>query len=237
MGIRLGKLSSALERFNGILSRVNLRIRKIHNNSEILMVLDYFMNPTLTQESLERVGPEGDGGYYLPASYDQIRGFVSPGVGDLIGFDMHLLGLGMKGVLCDGTIDPKSVTPHPNMVFINKNIGLKKGQVTLEEIVNSEFNSIDELILQMDIEGDEFLILAHTEAETMKKFKIISLELHSLFRMLDQWQLQNLFIPMHKLLSENYNVISCHTNLIGKHFWFNGRKVPNIIEVTLLRKT
>ena len=237
MRIRFGKLSSTLGIINNVLSRFKLRVRKIHNTSEILMILDYFMNPTPIQESLKRVGPEGDGGYYLPASYDQIRGFVSPGVGDLIGFDMHLLDLGMKGVLCDGTIDANSVETHPRMVFINKNIGLQQGQITLEEIVNSEFSSGEDLILQMDIEGDEYLILSHTQPEVMRRFKIVSLELHSLFRMLDQWQLQNLFIPTYEILSANYDVVSCNTNLVGEYFWFQGRKVPNIFEVTLVRKS
>jgi hypothetical protein len=222
---------------NNILSRFNLRIRKVHNASEIMMILDYFMNPIPTKEPLIRVGPQGDGGYYLPPDYNLLPGFVSPGVGDLVGFDRHLLNLGMKGVLCDGTIDPKSIETHPNMVFVNKNIGFKKGQVTLEEIVNSEFDSEEDLILQMDIEGDEFLILSCTEPEVMRRFKIVSLELHSLFRMLDQWQLENLFIPMYELLSANYHVISCNTNFVGKHFYFQGRRQPNIIEVTLVRKS
>ena len=232
----LARIFGISENLNSFLYRFNIRIRKIHNTSEIHKVLDYFMTPILTGESLKRVGPEGDGGYYLPASFDKIRGFVSPGVGDIIGFDRYLLNLGMKGVLCDGTIDAEIVEPHPNMVFLNKNIGLGKGQVTLEEIVNSQFNSIDDLILQMDIEGDEYLILSFTPPEIIRRFRIISLELHSLFRILDQWQLQNLFIPMYKLFSENYDVVSCSTNEIGKHFYIGGRKQPNIIEVTLVRK-
>lgn len=222
---------------NGLLSRFDLRVRKVHNASQIMMILDYLMNPTLSKEPLIRVGPQGDGGYWLPENFNQIHGFVSPGVGDLVEFDKQLLNLGMKGVLCDGTINANSVETHPRMVFINKNIGLQQGQITLEEIVNSEFSSGEDLILQMDIEGDEYLILSHTLPEVMRRFKIISLELHSLFRMLDQWQLQNLFIPTYEILSANYDVVSCNTNFVGKFFYFKGRRQPNIIEITLVRKS
>jgi hypothetical protein len=61
---------------NGLLSRFDLRIRKVHNASQIMMILDYLMNPTLTKEPLIRVGPQGDGGSFRQISIRYTGSFL-----------------------------------------------------------------------------------------------------------------------------------------------------------------
>ena len=96
-------------------------------------------------------------------------------------------------------------------------------------------NDKSDLIMQMDIEGDEYQTLLSLKEDNLKKIRIMILELHNLR------EIKNIFFyKIVKTVLEKLNKYfyvchihpnnTCGLNIISKI------PVPNAIEVTLIRK-
>ncbi|WP_181699451.1 FkbM family methyltransferase [Chthonobacter albigriseus] len=188
---------------------------------------------------LIRVGGEGDGGYLLPVDFDGLGGCFSPGVGKTSAFEKHLIEeYGLQCYLADGSVEGPQIQ-HERIEFEKKFIGSTRNDkfMTLDSWVDRKFRGRvnEDLILQMDIEGWEYDTLIHLEKSTLRRFRIIALELHGLDRIFLQGCV-SMFDSIFRKLTEFHDVVHLHPNNYATIETRVGVEIPPLLEVTLHRK-
>ncbi|MEP3481253.1 MAG: FkbM family methyltransferase [Fuerstiella sp.] len=187
---------------------------------------------------LVRVGGNSDGGYLVPDVLDGIRYCFSPGVADTASFESDLHQRGIKSFLADFSVDgPPSGLPDCD--FVKKFVGAANSDstMTLDHWVAEKTSSedSDDMILQMDIEGAEYETILATSTETLKRFRLIVLELHKLNHLDNRLYFRMVDAAMSKL-GEHFDVAHLHPNNVGGLTRIAGLDVPRVAEITLLRK-
>ena len=211
---------------------------KIHASGQgALSSLLHSLHPVETQYPLIRLGPEGDGGYLVPDDLVGITTCFSPGVGDVSAFEEDCARRGMRVFLADRSVQGPS-SDNPNFNFLDKYIGLVDTDefISLDSWIDSSVSpSEDDFILQMDIEGAEWLALANISHRNLLRFRIIVVELHALDS-LHYWQQFHLRAPVLSRLLEDFVCVHLHPNNDGRNVVSNGMEIPQVLEMTLLRK-
>ena len=143
------------------------------NNIEKIITLDEIkrlvkiLKPFQTEHQLIRFGEFFDGGYLFPDDLSNINTYFSPGVSNSVHFEKDLLKRGINSYLADGSIS--SSPPLRRSSFIKKYLSNKDTDTTikLDTWVN-EYNPQpdNDLILQIDIEGSEYLVINSTSNNT-----------------------------------------------------------------------
>ena len=113
------------------------------------------------------------------------------GVGKSSAFELHLAD-GNKSFIADYSVE-KLPVEHPNFVF-EKFINSYSSDTTISYLNWKDKylkNYNNDLIMQMDIEGDEYKVFLDIPKTELKKFRIIVIEFHFLTRLFD---LHNQFI-------------------------------------------
>lgn len=197
------------------------------------------IRPLKTRFDLIRVGGASDGGYLLPDDLADIGVCFSPGVAGTATFEMDLLHSHQIGShLADFSVDAPPMNFQP-VSFTKKFIGTVNNDMfmTLDQWVHDQTDQsiTKDLLLQMDIEGWEYPTLLSTSEETLKKFRIIVLELHDI----ESWGHPHFFriadAFFAKLLTHFY-VVHNHPNNFCGTINLGGFESPRVIEITLLRK-
>ncbi len=98
--------------------------------------------------------------------------------------------------------------------------------------MNSEVSS--DLILQMDIEGDEYSIIFDTPVEILKKFRIMVIEFHNMDLLISEGGFELIRFAFNKILS-HFTVVHIHPNNNKKFFTFGEFLIPSVLEFTFLR--
>ncbi len=188
---------------------------------------------------LIRMGPLDDGGYLVPDDLDGITALFSPGTGHLTDFEVDAAARGMRVHAADGSIAPgdvpnRSVMTSFQQVFLGPH---DDGEhVSMASWVSEcEPGEEDDFMLQMDIEGGEYLTLVATPGSVLQRFRIIVLEVHDLSRLWDE-----AFFPlaraMFQKLNESHQVVHVHPNNVGGVSAYDGISIPGIAEFTYLRR-
>jgi hypothetical protein len=195
------------------------------------------LRPLESKLPLIRIGGRNDGGYLLPDDLEGIEGVFSPGVDVTATFEKHFTQLGIPCWLLDGSVDQP---PEKNELihFQKKWLGeqTSANTTTLEEWVNQHLPSSNELVLQMDIETAEWEILRTVDTNTLKKFRIIVIELHALSNKLLKPHKAKYLYSIFRKLSKNHSVVHFHPNNCCGADDVNGLMVPRIAEITLIRR-
>lgn len=197
------------------------------------------LHPVKTNFPLIRIGSPNDGGYLVPDDLEEISACFSPGVEVNSSFELDLLQKTNIGShLADYSVDGPPANFIPKS-FIKKFLGPNNNaiHITLENWVKSqsEFNLSQDFLLQMDIEGGEYLTLLTTPHEVLKRFRIIVLEIHAI----ECWAhplFFNTVEAMFEKILENFYVVHNHPNNHGAILNLNGFSTPQFLEITLLRK-
>ena len=123
------------------------------------------------------------------------------------------------------------------MHFEKKFVGVENNEVymTLESWVNRHTENTDDLVLQMDIEGDEYDVLMNVPMATLKKFRILVIEFHALQSLSDPFGFRIINFTFRKLL-EDFVIVHIHPNNVFKPVKVGSFMVPPIMEYTFLRK-
>ena len=209
----------------------------------------------------KRCGPKSDGGYIL---LDQISKNTDTlfcfGVENNIDFELEFVKKykPKKIILFDHTINNLPKKKLKKMKFIKKGLSdiKSKKYVTLNEITK---NSLNDNILKMDIEYDEWKIFEKVSTETLLKFKMIIVEFHFFFLDLNDVDTKNVLTPYFKnfsinnykkinqmLLQKYYDVLEkLNQNFIPFHLSANnslplkkvkGKFIPQLLEFSYVRK-
>ena len=211
----------------------------------------YFCPKKPVNKSLKLFGLKTDGGYVLTDDFNNIKIAYSFGVNKEYSFEMQLADSGVDSYMYDHTVKNGLNFTKYNL-GINKNfsnnieyykkklhfhkIGLASSlnhaynKKTLEELLkeNGHLNETN-MILKMDIEGNEFEIIKELSDDILKKFKYITLELHFSGK-------RNFYIEALKKLSMYHQVIFIRFNDWGNIVTFGYNRFDNAIELTYMIK-
>jgi hypothetical protein len=203
-----------------------------------------FLRPKPSPFAFERIGGEGDGAYLVPADLDGVRACFSPGVSNRKDFEDELADrYGIQSFLCDYSSDVSQfATPlKEGLQHFDKkwlDIDGSPDSVSLAGWVNQYSpDSSQDLLLQMDIEGAEYRNLQDAPTQLMRRFRIIVLELHDVFEMLDG-RFEQRIKPLLLKLDETHVVIHIHPNNASGERFVDGTEInlSNVLELTLLRR-
>jgi len=193
--------------------------------------------PCSTQHMLIRVGGVGDGGYLLPDDLQGISHLFSPGIANNWSFELEIRRItGAKVHLID-VCDTDDSCPFP----VEK--GYLGGFSTNEQVgINDwlashldENDAQDDFLLQMDVEGSEYQILAGLERAYLSRFRVIVVEFHRLDLLASADWLAYVFRPVFERLLEQFTVVHAHPNNTGRSINISGVEFPELLEVTFLR--
>jgi|LakMenE18May11ns_1017448.scaffolds.fasta_scaffold9769454_1 hypothetical protein len=218
-----------------IFSYFGLYYEKITPKEKILELIK-LLKPIKSQLNLIRLGSENDGGYLVPDDLKNIKYNFSPGVGNYSDFENDLLKYGIKSYMADYSVNLKKI--NKNFYFVKKYIGPfeKKNYLSINSWIETAIkNDKSDLIMQMDIEGDEYQTLLSLKEDNLKKIRIIILELHNLR------EIKNIFFykivrAVLEKLNKYFYVCHIHPNNTCGLNIISKIPVPNAIEVTLIRK-
>jgi hypothetical protein len=205
------------------------------NKSKLIQLIEK-LRPVNTRHKMCRMGPEKDGGYVLPDDLDDINTCISPGVGDTVGFEKECANRGIDVVLADGTIEAPPCE-HEKFHFVNKDLSHLGGDrcVSLEKIWQSfAKNKTGDLIIQMDIEGDEYKVIPSMSRNVMKSTRIMIIEFHGLQHMFSEPLFEIISSTFEKLL-HNHTCVHIHPNNCREEFRIGGISIPKDMEFTFLR--
>ncbi len=192
--------------------------------------------PMETGHSLVRVGGGGDGGYLVPDDLDGIEACFSPGVANTANFELEMARRGIPSFLADYSVDgpPES---HPMFRFEKKFLGPREDEVhvTLDGWVARCAPGNGDLVLQMDIEGAEWEVLLAASDATLRRFRLMVLELHDVQRAWERGGLQLMRAALGRL-EAGFVVAHVHPNNRGGVVRRQGLHVPPLLEVTWLRR-
>ena len=173
-----------------------------------------------------RLGRGGDGGYVIVEGleYDAL---VSCGVSDDDSFEHSFISsYNIPAFAFDGTVDSLP-NKHDKIKFIKKNISDINSET--EDNLKDLISSYTDIFLKMDIEGDEYIWLNNLTDEELLKFKQIVIEIHEPYEKY-KWKCLS-------RLRESHWAFHFHPNNCGAVCFHGGTRVPEIFEMTYVRKS
>lgn len=197
--------------------------------------------PKACSHELIRVGGTGDGAYLVPDDLADIDACFSPGVSNLINFEQELADkLSIHSYMCDASVRAEDLEidrtyHHFKPVWLGSYDG-DQTQTLDSWVANSEHAESRNLLLQMDIEGSEFSSLIATSDSVLSKFRIAVIEFHWLWKIQSSRFLNTRLLPTLHKLSRHFDCVHAHANNCCGTTYIAGIDVPNVIEITYLRK-
>ena len=182
-------------------------------------------------ERFTRKGDDKDGGYVLVDDLTTGDTLFSIGVGDNITFDIDCENQVLVIVLVDDSV-PYFEVPNNNYNIHRKKLGAYEdnSHITLDKLLN--MYKSEDYVLKIDIEGNEWEILASLQTATLLKFRQIVIELHDL---LDISKSELKLKALNNLLKTHSPVVM-HPNNIGGYRLVGDSIFPNVLETTWLRR-
>ena len=208
----------------------------LKNNAKNLLAL---LKPQLDQQ-LIRVGGENDGGYVmLSPRFLPFEKVLSFGISNYSPWDLEIAEMGFVVHQWDGTI---SAPPdkHSNLVFHNHNVtGCAEpvdGSKNLAQILQDcDCVNSTELLLQIDIEGAEWMFFSEMENHDLLKFNQIIGEFHNL-NVLDDAEFAQQRAVFEKI-NETHEAVYIHSNNYCDYYFFDDFSYfPDTIEITFVRR-
>mgnify|MGYP001262536867 CR=1 FL=1 len=205
--------------------------------------------PIPSPQPLIRLGGNVDGSYLLPNDLDGIEACFSPGVSNRKLFEDELAKrYKIKSFMCDYSSDIskfQTALIKDYQIFDKTFIGNKESDEFISLTNWVEKYSPDtqsDLILQMDIEGNEYSNILSTPDDIIKRFRIIIIELHGL-NVFDDNQSNQFGITKDIInntldkLNFNHSCVHAHPNNFSSQFYDaeSQLNIPYVIELTYLR--
>lgn len=197
------------------------------------------LHPVKTTFQMIRFGGDKDGGYVLPDDLMGIEACFSPGVDVTASFEMDLM---QKTGINSHQLDYSVEGPPSNfesLSFTKKFLGgfCDEKYITFDKWMESTPQNLSnkDLILQMDIEGGEYISLLSTSDDLLSKFRIILIEIH----LVESWGHPDFFNfivePFFAKILKNFTVVHNHPNNCCGIVNLGGVLAPRVFELTLLR--
>jgi hypothetical protein len=221
---------------NHVAGRLGYNVsRRVHEGS-VARVMSY-LRPIDAGVPLIRIGADRDGGYLIPDDLKGIHACLSPGVAASATFELDLERRGITSLLADASVEqPPEGSRH--MTFDRKFIGIetKSDTVTLDQWMSDRLPSdAGDLILQMDIEGAEWPVLANVSDHGLRRFRIIVIEFHGLESITEPfaWRVMNDVLGR---LASRFVCVHLHPNNNERVVRVGKISIPTCMEATFLRR-
>jgi hypothetical protein len=215
--------------------RIGVVVGKPSNVDECLRLV-HRLHPRTTEHPLIRLGGVGDGGYLVPDDLTGIAACFSPGVADCASFEQDAISRGIPCYLADASVNQAPISGD-RVHFIPKFIDVLNSDMTmtLDDWVKCNAPNSGDLLLQMDIEGAEWRVLLNVSDETLRRFRILTIEFHSLERLMDKHSFLIIKAVFDRLLRD-FLVVHSHPNNSGGKISAGSFQIPRVLEMTFLRK-
>ncbi len=194
--------------------------------------LSLLLVPIVVPFPKRRFGCEGDGGYVICDGL-KFSALYSYGIGNNVSFDADIANhLGISVHQYDHTIE-KAPLFHEKFLFHRQGVGiatLEDGPIdtVANHILQNGDKEAEDLLLKMDIEGDEWNIFDGISPHDLVRFSCIVTELHWLTRA-DETAIRAL-----RKLHATHVIAHLHgNNNSGVH---PSSGIPDVVEVTWIRK-
>jgi len=183
-----------------------------------------------------RLGGPGDGGYVLPDDLDGLVGCLSPGVADRADFEAAMLSREVPCHLMDASVAGPPMD-HQLISFRPEFLGgvERPGWTTLQRWVDADCPPNGDLILQMDIEGHEWQVLASTPTLVLRRFRMLILELHDLHLLATKSGLNRVEEVFHRL-NQQFVLVNVHPNNYEFPVVYGTLELHPVVEATWLRR-
>jgi hypothetical protein len=226
------KLKQGLKR---LLFKNNIRIGKTTEKQKLVEFMSS-VKPIKTNHELIRAGGETDGGYLVPNDLDGVEICFSPGVSEVADFEVYLARRGIRCFLADYSVEAPPIS-NSLFDFEKKYLGPKETDIfmTLENWVERKASNKDDMILQMDIEGAEYGVIFDTGSQTLRRFRILVIEFHSLEHLCDPAGFELINLAFTKILKD-FEVVHIHPNNCFAPIQYMDIAIPPLMEFTFLRK-
>ncbi len=186
------------------------------------------------------IGGNGDGSYMLPNDLlNQCNKALSPGVGEVIDFEIDLLNRGFEVYAADGNIKILPFIPGEfldHFHFLNKNLSLENDEnsTNFNSWVSSCISKEENYVLQIDIEGFEHVVIPQFVAEFHNLPKILVLELHNFHFLFRNDYLGHFHRNTLNIVFEKYQLYFHKVNELAGFIHSNAGKIPKAIELTFI---
>ena len=225
------KRGSIVNQWNSVTSPRELEIQRSPQLGQRARSLVSYLSPTILEvEQLKRYGSVADGGYVVPVkAINNSKFLISGGIETNNEFEIELANLGIIGIQVDNSIDspPKG---HENLSFTRATLG-GKGGILIDDLLKS-FDPATQGVLKLDIEGSEYETLS--EVESFQRFTTIILEVHNLYKIVDD-HFWDIFKNILDKFSQNHSVVFLAPNNCCGFSIIGGVPIPNVLEVTWAR--
>jgi hypothetical protein len=191
--------------------------------------------PKTPNVSLKRFGNENDGGYVLADDIASTDFLFSFGVAENILFEDH-----MSRIVDGIDMYDYSVSGPPYQILNSRFYKEKIGKAADEGFANIKkcfYRSGEkkDYILKIDIEGSEWNFFNHTDIQDLLSFRQIIVEFHWIDKILDNEHYKIIKNVLSKI-NLTHQSVNVHGNNYGDIVQFVDLHIPEVLEVTFLRK-
>ena len=185
-----------------------------------------------------RFGSRNDGGYVLLEDFQEVDRAFSFGIEQNASWDLDVAQRGLTVYQFDHTVDPP-ISGDARLIFAKKRICSEAGPESenLSSLIerHDKQNANPNILMKLDIEGDEWAVFDATPLELLRRFSQIVGEFHYFQGFFDpDWR--QLFARVLTKLSEAYAVVHVHANNYGGFSNVANVVVPNVLEITFANR-
>jgi len=215
-------------------------LSKLYSENIDIKDLIYKMHPIkLNNTKMIRVGNQnGDGGYLVPDLLNDIKYAFSLGVGNEFSFEGDLIKKNIKCFLADFSVDKPNIKSD-KFEFIKKFLKSYNSDNSIrfddwkKICLGNDYNS--NILLQIDIEGDEYNVIPSIENKTLLQTKIMIVEFHHLTRILNK-NYQKYIISCFERILEFFLPVHLHVNNSSEVLINSDYEIPHLLEATFVNK-
>ena len=226
--------------FNRVVSYViyrwNQRVMISPRDHEALVELLALLRPQRAQGQRKvRVGSNRDGGYVMLDDFRSVDAALSLGVGPEVSWDYAIAERGIPVWQFDHTVKalPRE---HPLFHFEPKRIVTQASsacEVTLKSLL--EQLGEKQLIVKMDIEGNEWDVLAPLDRSLLTGCRQLVVEFHNFMSVSDEDWCNRAQRTLDSL-TQDFGVVHVHANNLSKHIVSKRLTLPDSLEVTFANR-
>jgi hypothetical protein len=186
--------------------------------------------------NLIRVGSAHDGGYVMMSPRSPSCNVISLGIADNMEFELELIENKLvNAIFCfDGSIE-KLPSKNDSIYFESKYIKVSESEsaLTLSHVL-AKIDS-DEIILKIDIEGDEWDVLDSLSESELGRFSQIVGEFHGFASNITDEGILKMTSLLERISSQ-FKLVNSHPNNWSQYRIIQGIPIPNVIELTFINK-